>query len=127
MASATCQRCQNGTETKEHVFRECSVAKETWEKLGFNWPTLGESTGFKDRLICIFELNSLNKCRVIACAMWVIWASRNRFIHEREEQSGTQMANFITNYIKELDGLSMRLPVNRLQTGRWVAPTDSWV
>lgn len=25
MASATCQRCQNGTETKEHVFRECSV------------------------------------------------------------------------------------------------------
>ncbi|KAK5842019.1 hypothetical protein PVK06_004345 [Gossypium arboreum] len=71
MASATYRRCPNGTEMKEHVFRECPIANETWEKLGFNWPTFGESTGFKD---------------------WLKY--------------------FITNYIKELDGLSMRLPVN---------------
>lgn len=72
MASATYRRCPNRTEMKEHVFRECPIANETWEKLGFNWPTFGESTGFKDWLKCIFELNSLNKCRVIAFAMWVI-------------------------------------------------------
>ncbi|PPS18532.1 hypothetical protein GOBAR_AA02060 [Gossypium barbadense] len=57
----------------------------------------------------------------------VIWTSRNRFIHEGEEQTGSQMADFITNYIKELDGLSMCLPMNRLHSSRWVELTDPWV
>ncbi|KAK5793101.1 hypothetical protein PVK06_034237 [Gossypium arboreum] len=31
MGSADCHRCQNGMESKEHVFRECPIAKEAWK------------------------------------------------------------------------------------------------
>ncbi|MBA0567992.1 hypothetical protein Golob_005519 [Gossypium lobatum] len=62
------------------------------------------------------------KCRLIACAMWAIWTSRNKFIHEGEIKSGSQIADFMINYLKELDGLNTHLLVRRIHTDRWAAP-----
>ncbi|KAA3474616.1 reverse transcriptase [Gossypium australe] len=33
MGSVNCRRCQAETETREHLFRNCPVTKETWERL----------------------------------------------------------------------------------------------
>ncbi|KAG8491705.1 hypothetical protein CXB51_015144 [Gossypium anomalum] len=84
MRSAICRRCNNGSETREHVFKECPVAQETWSMLGFNWPSQEANSDFSDWLNNIFELFSFNQCRTIACALWVLWNPRNRFIHEGE-------------------------------------------
>ncbi|XP_016681200.1 uncharacterized protein [Gossypium hirsutum] len=62
------------------------------------------------------------KCRLIACAMWVIWTSRNKFIHEGEMKSGSQIADFVINYLKKLDGLNTHSLVRRIHTNRWAAP-----
>ncbi|KAH1113961.1 hypothetical protein J1N35_007339 [Gossypium stocksii] len=110
MGSATCHRCHNGAESREHVFREFPIAKETWAKLGSNWTIQEGNTDFKDWLNNIFESNSLNQCKVIACALWVLWNIRNIFIHEGEVKFGSQTVDFVRNYIKELDGLSTCLP-----------------
>ncbi|MBA0868085.1 hypothetical protein Goshw_008609, partial [Gossypium schwendimanii] len=32
-----CPRCMQGLETREHIFRDCVVTKETWEKLDYAW------------------------------------------------------------------------------------------
>ncbi|KAL1182504.1 hypothetical protein V6Z11_A02G121000 [Gossypium hirsutum] len=58
---------------------------------------------------------------MIACALWTIWTSRNRFIHEAEIKLGSQIADFMSNYLKEQDGLNTNLPVRQFHIGRWVA------
>ncbi|KAA3469669.1 reverse transcriptase [Gossypium australe] len=105
----------------QNRLQECSTAKETWEKLNVTWPITEANTDFKDWIKNIFESNSLAKCRMISCALWAIWTSRNRFIHEGEIKSGSQIAYYVINYLKELDGLNMHLPVRWIHKGRWVA------
>lgn len=59
--------------------------------------------------------------------MWAIWTSRNRFIHEGELKWGSQIADFVINYFKELDGLDTHQLVRRIHTDRWVAPNGLMV
>ncbi|KAK1267349.1 hypothetical protein QJS04_geneDACA021852 [Acorus gramineus] len=46
--STVCVLCNGGTETVDHLFSECSVVRELWERMGslchhrLNWPSLGE-------------------------------------------------------------------------------------
>ncbi|KAK8317161.1 hypothetical protein V6Z12_A13G091800 [Gossypium hirsutum] len=127
MGSAICRRCHNGPESSEHVFKECPIAKETWSTIGFNWPSQEDNSDFSDWLNNIFELFSFNQCRTIACALWVLWNTRNRFIHKGDLKSGSQTTAFIKNYIRELDGLSSSLPTMQVLISRWDAPTDPWV
>ncbi|KAH1096750.1 hypothetical protein J1N35_013671 [Gossypium stocksii] len=127
MGSASCRRCQNGAESREHVFRDYPIANEAWTKLGFSWPSQDENSDFNEWLNNVFELYSLNQCRVFAYTLWALWSTINRFIHEGEVKSGSQTADFVKNYINELDGLSSCLPVNRLPLSRWATPTDSWL
>lgn len=61
-------------------------------------------------------------CRMIACALWAIWTSRNRFIHEGKLKSGAQVTVFVKNYLKELNGLHSSVPERRVCVYRWVAP-----
>ncbi|KAH1090353.1 hypothetical protein J1N35_017610 [Gossypium stocksii] len=65
-------------------------------------------------------LGPYNLARLIACALWAIWTSRNRFIHEGEIKSGSQIADYVIN-LRELDGLNTNLPVRQIHTSRWVA------
>ncbi|KAG8498570.1 hypothetical protein CXB51_004864 [Gossypium anomalum] len=63
--------------------------------------------------------------RLIACTLWALWTSRNRFIHEGGFTSGSQIADYVRNFLKELDGLNMDLHARQIFTGRWVAPIGS--
>ncbi|KAA3489699.1 reverse transcriptase [Gossypium australe] len=65
MGSSTCRRCQTEAKMMEHLFRNCPVAKETWERSDIVWPASEESM-----------------CKRFACALWRIWTFRNRFILE---------------------------------------------
>ncbi|TYG88963.1 hypothetical protein ES288_A12G063000v1 [Gossypium darwinii] len=119
--SATCSRCQDGVEIREHVFHKCSVAKETWEYLNIKWILSEESTDFREWFKCIFESRSKAICRIFACTLWALWTSRNRFIHDGEIKTGAQIAIFVENHIKELDGLKQNVPVERFYVASWVA------
>ncbi|KAK5835954.1 hypothetical protein PVK06_011680 [Gossypium arboreum] len=123
MGSATCRRCQHGGETRKHIFRECPSAKETRESLGVFSPNTEASTDFNEWFKKLFQSYSLAKCRLIACTMWALWTSRNRFIHEGVSTSGSQIADYVKNSLKELDGVKTDLPARPILTDRWVAPT----
>lgn len=104
------------------MFRDCPVAKEMWEKLNICWPSLVATSDFQEELINIFEYHFVPNCRLITCALWAIWTCRNRFLHEREMKSGSQVADFVLNYLKELDGLNRSVLEKKLHTIRWGAP-----
>ncbi|TYH24509.1 hypothetical protein ES288_A03G097800v1, partial [Gossypium darwinii] len=120
-------RCHTGAETREHLFRDCPVAKEIWEKLNIFWPSSVANYDFLEVLITMFGSHSISKCRMITCALWAIWANRNRFLHEGESRSGSQVADFVLNYLKELDDLNHFVPKRRLHLVRWEAPVGSRV
>ncbi|KAA3457116.1 reverse transcriptase [Gossypium australe] len=122
MGPSNCRRCQAEPETREHLFRNCPVAKQTWEKLGIGWSVLEESMEFTAWVKAVFENNSLLGCRTFICALWGLWSSRNKFLHEGEHQTGGQIADFITNYLKEIDGSKKLLPARGIQATRWKAP-----
>lgn len=42
---------------------------------------------------------------MVACAIWAIWASRKKLIHEGEQSLGQKIIDFLYNYLRELDGL----------------------
>ncbi|KAH1097266.1 hypothetical protein J1N35_014187 [Gossypium stocksii] len=125
MGTATCRRCQEEAKTMEHLFRNCAVVKETWERLDMGWVVSEENTDFIEWLKSFLGTHFLGMCRKFVCALWGIWTFRNKFIHEGERCSGAQIAGFVTNYLKELDGLKESLPATRIQRARWVAPLEN--
>lgn len=127
MVSSTCRRCQYGTETREHVFCECPTANETWEKLHITWSTVAISIDFNDWIRDVFESNSLYQCRLIACTLWALWMSSNKFVHEGECKSGSQVAEFVLNYLKELDKVNVTLPGRVINPNGWTTPNGSIV
>ncbi|KAA3489520.1 reverse transcriptase [Gossypium australe] len=75
--------------TREHLFRDCPVAKETWERLDIVGPVSEENIEFTE------------------------WA---------KYKQGLKIADFVTNYLMELNGVKQILPDRRIHTNRWVAP-----
>ncbi|KAA3462806.1 glycine, alanine and asparagine-rich protein-like [Gossypium australe] len=71
--------------------------------------------------------NSLGTYRKFVCALWGIWTARNKFIHEGDMRTGSQIADFVVNYMKELEGIKQILPKNGVHNSRWVAPLGSRV
>ncbi|MBA0667404.1 hypothetical protein Goklo_000494 [Gossypium klotzschianum] len=53
--------------------------------------------------------------------------SRNKFIHEGECRPGPQVAKFVLNYLKELDGVNENLPGRVINPGGWTAQKGSSV
>ncbi|KAA3482737.1 reverse transcriptase [Gossypium australe] len=51
-----------------------------------------------------------------------IWTFRNKLIHENEIKTGTQIAEFVSNYLRELDRTKQILPDRSAYTNRWEAP-----
>ncbi|KAH1106130.1 hypothetical protein J1N35_009898 [Gossypium stocksii] len=77
--SPICRRCQSEAETMEHIFRDYPTAKETWQQLYLVWSISEESSNFSEWMRSTFESRSKALCRMIACALWAIWMSRNRW------------------------------------------------
>ncbi|KAA3477472.1 reverse transcriptase [Gossypium australe] len=122
MGAVNCQRCNMEVETREHLFRDCPITKETWEKLDIAEPVPDESMGYNEWAGNFFENNLMNQCRKFVCALWGIWSFRNKLIHENETKTGTQIEEFVSNYLRELDGVKQPLPDRCAYTNRWEAP-----
>ncbi|KAA3480599.1 reverse transcriptase [Gossypium australe] len=101
----SCRRCREQVETIDHLFRECPVAVEIW------------STLLLQNVLLNFNSHT---CRIFCCAFWAIWGDRNSRIHDKKVSTGTEIGNFIINYIAELDGLESKksTKIGRMQSWR---------
>lgn len=56
--NALCPICADAVESREHIFRECSVTKQFWQELNCKWPNLIEDMDFLSWDTWLFENNS---------------------------------------------------------------------
>ncbi|MBA0756744.1 hypothetical protein Gogos_020355 [Gossypium gossypioides] len=109
-------------ETREHVFKEWHVTRDTWRYLNVCWPEIGDEMRFMDWVTWYFASNTIGQCRIFACEIWVLWTERNKWTHERKKRSGSKIDNFVKKYIVELDGLEKTLPVSMKGNEIWRPP-----
>ncbi|KAA3474494.1 reverse transcriptase [Gossypium australe] len=126
MGAVNCRRCNLEAETREHLFRDCPTTKETWETLDMVESAPDESMGYNDWVGNFFEYNSMSQCRKFVCALWGIWSFRNKLIHENETKTGAQIAEFVSNYLRELDGVKQPIPDRCASKNRWEAPARTF-
>ncbi|KAA3472069.1 reverse transcriptase [Gossypium australe] len=103
VSDSSCPRCQNAEEDCNHVFRQCPVTTETWRILNLSWIINPNIIDLWDWLTWVFDNGNTMQCRVICCAIWFMWYSRNQFIHERKTITGKELSTKIKNYIAEID------------------------
>lgn len=63
---------------------------------------------FNQWLTMLFEVSSNVQRRLLCCALSSTWHDKNSKVHLKKSQTGTQLAHFVTNYIRELDGLEQK-------------------
>ncbi|KAH1072434.1 hypothetical protein J1N35_024762 [Gossypium stocksii] len=51
--------------------------------------------------------------------LWAIWTATNRWVHESKKITTLETADFVRNYLSELDGLKIVLPVKSMVEERW--------
>ncbi|MBA0735540.1 hypothetical protein Gogos_019379 [Gossypium gossypioides] len=67
-----CPVCGDGEETVEHVFRDCSFTRQILKDLGVSFTT-DNNQEWRMWLAVEFIKASINECKTIAVAFWVIW------------------------------------------------------
>ncbi|KAK5824516.1 hypothetical protein PVK06_019291 [Gossypium arboreum] len=67
------------------------------------------------------------QCQIFVCALWAIWTERNKWIPERQRKTGLKVADFVRNYICELDGLRNVLLAKMMERERWKPPENPFV
>ncbi|MBA0624727.1 hypothetical protein Godav_010024 [Gossypium davidsonii] len=87
----TCPICENSCETLEHVFRDCVTAKEVWGKLEIGWLQNLSTVEHKECMTYLLENGIDVQRRLIIGAIWAIWTSRNRVLHETHNQSAQEI------------------------------------
>ncbi|KAK5818384.1 hypothetical protein PVK06_023320 [Gossypium arboreum] len=76
-----CPRCKQEVENRNHVFRDCTVSKETWNSLNFIWPVNLVDLEFMEWFTWIVSNSSMDICRSFLYTIWAIWLARNKWIH----------------------------------------------
>ncbi|KAA3482597.1 reverse transcriptase [Gossypium australe] len=87
----------------------------------------GEASREFSWLIWAFEQFNVHKCRLFCCALWAIWGDRNSRIHNKKVSTGTEIGNFITSYLVELDGLEVKKSGKIGQIQNWDHPPQDSV
>ncbi|KAK1286517.1 hypothetical protein QJS10_CPB20g01045 [Acorus calamus] len=86
--STVCVLCNANTETVDHLFRECSMARELWERLGslchirLTWASLDEFWSASRRMANQGDRRMEAKVRrlVVPAGLWAIWLTRNAVV-----------------------------------------------
>ncbi|KAK5844503.1 hypothetical protein PVK06_000643 [Gossypium arboreum] len=122
VSNSVCPRCDIGAETMDHIFRKCPISVSVWSALEI--PNILQDTDleFIQWLIGILTRHSSSQSRLIGCALWAIWGDRNTRIHDKVSRSGQEIAAFVKNYIKELDGVESRKSKNWKEVEQWKHP-----
>ncbi|MBA0880329.1 hypothetical protein Goshw_001945 [Gossypium schwendimanii] len=94
-----CPRCGNGTETMNHLFRECPVSVSS------------------DPV----------QCRIFCCTLWAIWGDRNGRVHKKVSKSGKEIVNFVHSYIRELNEIETRRQKVFPVVSKWKHPPYQFV
>ncbi|XP_016752759.1 uncharacterized protein [Gossypium hirsutum] len=76
-----CPRCKQEVENRNHVFRDCTVSKETWNSLNFIWPVNLVDLEFMEWFTWIVSNSRMDICRSFLYTIWAIWLARNKWIH----------------------------------------------
>ncbi|KAG8472512.1 hypothetical protein CXB51_035269 [Gossypium anomalum] len=89
----------------------------------------GEPSGdfSEPKLWIIFFANALFQYQLIGCALWAIWGDKNTRIHDKVSRNGQEIAVFVKNYIKELNGVESRKSKNLKDVGKWKHPPGQGV
>ncbi|KAA3474808.1 reverse transcriptase [Gossypium australe] len=113
IADASCPRCGSETETVNHLYRDCPISVEVWSHLPDVNFLQCATLDFEQWLTKTFDLLPLDLCKPFVVLYGPSRGDRNAWIHEKISKTGKEIANFVKNYIKELDDVknkSTKLP-----------------
>ncbi|KAK8276153.1 hypothetical protein V6Z12_D10G181100, partial [Gossypium hirsutum] len=110
--AANCSRCFNSTETTNHVFRDCPFAVDVWYMLGIRWTLEQDQLHYKDWMQVLFKKESNHQIKTIVCAIWGLWTTINKVVHENKIQSEASLVQFIIEYLREIEGVNKKASVN---------------
>jgi len=86
LPSVECSMCQQSSETQDHLFFECSYAKNIWEKFLNDWHVDIERTGLEVFVNSLTKLKMPRRLKALFYAMtnaviYNIWLVRNRKLY----------------------------------------------
>ncbi|KAK9045302.1 hypothetical protein V6N11_059189 [Hibiscus sabdariffa] len=119
-----CLLCQSDCESVSYFAKGRSFAQQVLSELGIlTCPWLPKQI-FVSWLSSAFGFLNPNARRTFVVALWAIWGSRNKIIHEGLVQSVREVVNFCKIYIKEIDAsLSSFLTTpTPTDSGQWNPP-----
>ncbi|KAA3480176.1 reverse transcriptase [Gossypium australe] len=96
---------RTGEEDIGHVFRLCPATSEIWQLLEIPWVNDSMNQNFRDWISWVFKNSNYKQSRVFCNTVWLMWGSRNRFIHEGKSDSAREIASKVRRYLAEIDGL----------------------
>ncbi|KAK8502385.1 hypothetical protein V6N12_046171 [Hibiscus sabdariffa] len=98
-----CLLCQSESESVSHLVKGCSFAQQILSELGILTCPWQTKQSFASWLSAAFKSLNSTARRTFVVALWAIWGSRNKIIHEGLVQSVREVANFCRIYIMEID------------------------
>ncbi|XP_052877214.1 uncharacterized protein LOC128283847 [Gossypium arboreum] len=100
-----CPRCCSWTENSLHIFRDCPTTIEVWQFIHLAWIMNNRSQNLWEWLTWVFKGGTDDQSRLFCYALWLIWFSRNKFVHEREKTTGRILAQNIQGHMAEYEGV----------------------
>ncbi|KAK5770921.1 hypothetical protein PVK06_047081 [Gossypium arboreum] len=115
-------------ESSIHAVRDCMTLTQVWSKLNIQWPSSMDNSNFKEWLSWLFENSNSNRNEEIAIAIWALWFSRNRYVHENKLQSAEELVTFIKGFALEHRdcALILKYPKPRSMVV-WMPSPQGWV
>ncbi|XP_057438018.1 uncharacterized protein LOC130730125 [Lotus japonicus] len=117
--SSECVLCHDGDETVLHCLRDCRVAKELWNRVGF--AAANPLFLVQDQHVWLRELLG-DSDPLASAAIWWIWRVRYHFCLENTLMNHFVVASSITNMARDIQscfGISNAGPSSSLRLVRW--------
>ncbi|MFQ6621962.1 hypothetical protein Gotur_002646 [Gossypium turneri] len=122
-----CLRCDSGTETMNHIFRECTALVSVWRELACQIFLSEYHLEIPQWLVWVFEQSNSAQCRIFCCILWAIWGDRNARVHKKVSKSEKEIISFAHSYISELNEIETSRPKVFPVVSKWKPPPDQFV
>ncbi|MBA0555586.1 hypothetical protein Golob_025757, partial [Gossypium lobatum] len=97
-------------------------------ELGINWRVNQTKDCMANWVRQLFFGRGNQKKLIVIIAIWAIWLSRNKLVHEGKQQSKTEIVTFILGYVHELELLTgKRVEQAAEETVVWRSPSNPFV
>lgn len=61
------------------------------------------------------------------CALWVLWSTRNKWVHSKIAQSSIEVVRFIQKYLEEVDDIKSKQTTNLSVSSSWKSPCSPYI